>query len=85
MNQMQMMVSNQNQPQQASGLTDVARRKLIADVRTEIKPLIAQIADAQIDKATQILKVQIRKLENELNEENYRLNDKIEFEIKETK
>ena len=60
------------------------RRKLIKEIREEIKPLCSQIADFQIEKANQVIKVQIRKLENEMVVENQKLHDKIAREIKST-
>ena len=42
---------------QSAELDPVARRKLVKDIRDEIKPLIAQIADFQIEKANQVIKV----------------------------
>ena len=59
---MQHMMANQGPAE----LDPVARRKLVKDIRDEIKPLIAQIADFQIEKANQVIKVQIRKIENEM-------------------
>lgn len=32
------------------------RRKLIKEIREELKPLCSQIADFQIEKATQVIK-----------------------------
>lgn len=60
------------------------RRKLIKEIREEIKPLCSQIADFQIERANQVIKVQIRKLENEMTVENQKLHDKIAREIKST-
>jgi len=77
---MAQMMANQG-PQD---LDPVARRKLVKEVRDEIKPLIAQIADFQIEKANQIIKVQIRKIENEMTIEDQRLHDKIDRDIKAT-
>ena len=50
-----------------------------------MKPLCSQIADYQIDKATQAIKLQIRKLENETTLENQRMNAKLDREIKSCK
>ena len=50
-----------------------------------MKPLCSQIADYQIEKATQALKLQIRKLENETTLENQRVNAKLDREIKSCK
>jgi hypothetical protein len=60
------------------------RRKLVKEIREEIKPLIAQIADFQIEKANSILKTQIRKIENDSNMEDSRIHEKIDREIKAT-
>ena len=60
------------------------RRKLIKEIREEIKPLCSQIADFQIEKANQVIKVQIRKLENEMVNENQKLHDKVAREVKST-
>ena len=49
-----------------------------------MKPLCAQIADLQIEKANQVIKVNIRKLETEMVNENQKLHDKIAREIKST-
>lgn len=70
--------------QGSAELDPVARRKLVKEIRDEIKPLIAQIADFQIEKANQVIKVQIRKIENEMTIEDQRLHDKIDREIKAT-
>ena len=60
------------------------RRKLIKEIREELKPLCSQIADFQIEKATQVIKVQIRKIENDVAMEDQKLHDKIAREIKST-
>ena len=39
------------------------RRSLIKEIREELKPLCAQISTLQIDKANNVIKTQIRKLE----------------------
>ena len=72
-------------PAQNATLDSTERRKLIKDIREEIKPLIAQIADFQIEKANQILKSQIRKIENDFQMEDQRIHERIEREIKATK
>ena len=51
-------------------LDKTERRKLIKEIREEIKPLCSQIADFQIERANQVIKVQMRKLENEMTIEN---------------
>ena len=63
-------------------LDPVERRKLIKEIRDEVRPLISQIADFQIEKAVQMIKVQIRKVETERVVEDQRLNDKIDREVK---
>ena len=78
--QMQALMAAQG-PQE---MDPVQRRKLVKEIREEIKPLIAQIADFQIEKANQVIKVQIRKIENEMTIEDQRLHDKIDREIKTT-
>ena len=42
------------------------RRKLIKEIRDEIKPLCGEIADYQIEQATVVIKQQIRKIENDV-------------------
>ena len=42
------------------------RRKLIKEIRDEIKPLCGEIADYQIEQATVVIKQQIRKIENDM-------------------
>ena len=61
------------------------RRKLIKELREEFKPLCSQIADFQIEKATQVLKLQIRKLENEMTVEDQKLHARVDREIKSAK
>ena len=39
------------------GLDANERRKLVKEIRDEVKPLCAQIADLQIEKANQVIKV----------------------------
>ena len=63
-------------------LDPAERRKLIKEIRDEVRPLISQIADFQIEKAVQMIKVQIRKVETERVVEDQRLNDKIDREVK---
>ena len=63
-------------------LDPAERRKLIKEIRDETRPLISQIADFQIEKAVQMIKVQIRKVEMERVVEDQRLNDKIDREVK---
>lgn len=41
------------------------KRKLVKEIKEEMKPLIQQVADFQIEKANQVLKNSIRKIENE--------------------
>ena len=65
-------------------LDKAEKRKLIKEIREEMKPLCSQIADFQIEKANQVIKVQIRKLENEMVVENGKINAKIDREIKST-
>ena len=40
-----------------TGLDSNERRKLVKEIRDEVKPLCAQIADLQIEKANQVIKV----------------------------
>ena len=61
------------------------RRKLIKEVKEEVKPLISQIADYQIEKANGVIKTQLRKIENEMAHENDKLHDRIAREIQATK
>ena len=65
-------------------LDKAEKRKLIKEIREEVKPLCSQIADFQIEKANQVIKVQIRKLENEMTVSNDKVNAKIDREIKST-
>lgn len=65
-------------------LDKTERRKLIKEIREEIKPLCSQIADFQIERSNQVIKVQIRKIENEMIIENQKLHEKIAREIKST-
>ncbi len=37
------------------------RKKLIRQIKDELKPVCSLIADAQINKANQVIKVQLRK------------------------
>lgn len=60
------------------------KRKLIKEIKEEIKPKISQIADFQINKANEIIKINIRKLEQEMQHENEKLHAKIAREIKST-
>ncbi len=61
------------------------RRRLVKEVREELKPLCSQIADFQIEKATSLIKVQIRKIELEFNQELLKMGDKISREVKSAK
>lgn len=61
------------------------RRKLIKEIKDEVKPMISQIADFQIEKALSVIKTQIRKIENEMTHENNKIHDKIAREILVTK
>ena len=60
------------------------RRKLVKEIREELKPLCSQIADFQIEKSNQVIKTQIRKLENEMTVADQKLSGKIDREIKST-
>lgn len=60
------------------------KRKLVKEIRDEIKPLISQIAELMIEKATSVIKVQIRKFENDTGMEFTKVHDKIGREIKST-
>ena len=51
--------------QQAPQMDAQDRRRLVKDIKDEVKPMIAQIADYQIEKANAIIKTQIRKIEND--------------------
>ncbi len=66
-------------------LEGAERRKLVKEVREELKPLCSQIADFQIEKATSLIKVQIRKIELEFNQEIAKMGDKILREVKSAK
>ena len=58
------------------------RRKLVEDIKNDMKPMIGGLCDVQIEKATMMLKAQVRKLDFELQETNKRINKKITDEIK---
>ena len=56
-------------PQGPAELDPAERRKLIKEIKDEVKPMISQIADFQIEKALAVIKTQIRKIENEMTHE----------------
>lgn len=72
-------------PQGPAELDPAERRKLIKEIKDEVKPMISQIADFQIEKALAVIKTQIRKIENEMTHENNKIHDKIAREILLTK
>ena len=72
-------------PQGPMELDPTDRRKLIKEIKDEIKPMCSQIADFQIEKAVSVIKTQIRKIENEMVHENNKLNERISREIVQTK
>ena len=49
-----------------------------------MKPMIGALCDVQIEKATTMLKAQVRKLDTELQEKNKQTNKKINDDIKST-
>lgn len=61
-----------------------AKRKLISEIKQELKPLITQVADFSIEKAVSVLKTQIRSLEATVSSEDDKLNKKIDRQIKST-
>lgn len=72
-------------PQGPAELDPADRRKLIKEIKDEVKPMISQIADFQIEKANAVIKTSIRKIENEITHENNKIHDKIGREILATK
>ena len=50
----------------ATGLDKNTRRKLITDIKTEVKPLISQMCESQIKKASATLQTQMRQIEKQM-------------------
>jgi len=76
-----MMAQQMMMPHGPMELDPADRRKLIKEIKEEIKPMCSQIADFQIEKAVSVIKTQIRKIENEMVHENNKLNERISREI----
>jgi hypothetical protein len=70
------------QPQAPFVLEGADRRKLIKEVKDEIKPIISETCDFQITKANAILKQQLRKIENDLTLSTQKLTRKVDREVK---
>ena len=57
------------------------KRKLMSEIKEEMKVLITQISDYQVEQAVTIVKVQIRKLENENELDKKRIVERFEQEL----
>lgn len=66
-------------PPQKKELDPAERRKLIKEVKEEVKPVITQIANFQIEESLKVIKNNIRKIETEHTVDVQQLYDKIAF------
>lgn len=57
------------------------KRKLMAEIKEEMKTLITQISDYQVEQAVTIVKTQLRKLEQDNELDKKRLEEKFEKEL----
>jgi hypothetical protein len=62
-------------------LDPTEKRKLIKEIKAELKPLINALSEAQVEKATGILKTQLRKVDADLAEHVQKLKQKINFDV----
>lgn len=65
----------------ASSLDRMDKRKLLAEIKDEMKTLITSISDYQVEQAVSIVKTQLRKLEVENELDKKRIEERFEKEI----
>ena len=61
------------------------RRKMIREIKDEIKPMIGQVCDYQIEKSSSMLKTMIKKLDIDLISGLKKMKKKLDKDIKDTK
>lgn len=57
------------------------KRKLMAEIKEEMKVLITQISDYQVEQAVTLVKTQLRKLESENEMDKKRIVERFENEL----
>ena len=63
----------------------MAKRKLISDVKTEVRPLITQMCESQVKRAVDSLEKKMRNIEKALTSHFNNLRTKFEREVKAAK
>ena len=66
-------------------MTAMDKRKLITEIKAELKPFITQLAELSVTKTTQTIKSQVRTLQGDLVENIKLLSEKLSKEIDKTK
>ena len=66
-------------------MTPTERRAIISDAKNEIRPLIQQLCEFQIQKANAILKAEVRKLDASTTQRFHDHNRKLEKEVRQAK
>ena len=61
------------------------KKQIIQDVKVEMKPVVSQLCELQIQKANHILKTELRKIDSDLGHNFTRLTQKIERDVKQAK
>lgn len=67
------------------GLDFAEKRKMIEDIKREMKPLVSSLCEFQIQKSNSVMKTTMRKFENDLTIAIQQLTKKIERDVKEAK
>ena len=71
-------------PMQSASMDRQEKRKLVAEIKDELKTLITQISDYQVEQAVTIVKAQLRKLEVENELDKKRIVENFESELHST-
>jgi len=71
--------------QQKTEMTAMDKRKLITEIKTELKPFITQLAELSVTKTTVAIKGQVRTLQGEVTKDIKMLSERLTREVLRTK